>query len=409
MSADVATEQLAGVVPPQYSIPWTARLPFALRTVLRRWRSLIAMVIGVSIGLGIGMTMLGIARGNIELLVGQFQRSSANLYIVAEGGKLIPTLPGESVGTIQQARHVVDQIGAWPEVQGVFGVRGGSLERQTEGRRRSDAPAQAITVTAVYGDPQPIPGAVAMSRGSWLRRTGDIVLGTRLAEQLNLSVGDVIRLSDRDFTVSGIGNLRGSSLQPDSVIYMDLGAFQQRADVGDLLSIIVVYASNPQSAQHRLELLGGLSTTSQAEVVQRMNELYAPNLTIYWALIFLTLTIAGLFVATMLNHSVSERRLEFATLRAIGLASRSILATVAIEALVISSAAGLLAIGFAQLFGKWIDWVVARPLGLDAFVSYDLGMFGVVVLLALGLGLLAGLVPARRATRVDPVEVLREA
>jgi putative ABC transport system permease protein len=409
VSVNAAAEQLAAVVPPDYSISWTARLPFALRTVLRRWRSLIAMVIGVSIGLGIGMTMLGIARGNMELLIGQFQRSSANLYIVAQGGKLIPTLPGESVGTIKQARHVVDQIGAWPDVQGVFGVMGGSLERQTEGRRRSDAPAQAISITAVYGDPQPIPGALAISQGAWFRRPGEIVLGTRLAEQLRLSVGDVIRLSDRDFTVSGIGNLRGSSMQPDSVIYMDGVAFQQRADVGDLLSVIVVYASDPQSVQHRLDLLGGLSTTSQADVVQQMNQLYAPNLTIYWALIFLTLTIAGLFVATMLNHSVSERRLEFATLRAIGLPSRSILATVAVEALVISSAAGLLAVGFAQLFGKWIDWVVARPLGLDTFVSYDLGMFGVVVLLALGLGLLAGLVPARRATRVDPVEVLREA
>jgi len=409
MSVKLDSQQVAPLVAPHYSIPWTARLPFAVRTVLRRWRSLIAMVVGVSIGLGIGMTMLGIARGNMDLLTGQFQRSSANLYVVAEGGKLIPTLPGESVGTITEARHVVEQIGAWPGVQGVFGIMGGSLERQTEGRRRTDAPAQAIAITAVYGDPNPIPDAVAMSRGTWFRRPGEVVLGTRLAEQLKLTVADVIRLSDRDFTVSGLGNLRGSSMQPDSVIYMDYAAFQQRADIGDQLSVVAVYATDAPSVQNRLEMLGGLSTTTKDGVLQRMDELYAPNLTIYWALILLTLTIAGLFVATMLNHSVSERRLEFATLRAIGLPSRSILATVAFEALVISSAAGLLAVGFAQLFGKWIDWVVARPLGLDKFVSFDLGMFGIVVLLALGLGLIAGLVPARRATRVDPVEVLREA
>jgi ABC-type antimicrobial peptide transport system permease subunit len=47
--------------------------------------------------------------------------------------------------------------------------------------------------------------------------------------------------------------------------------------------------------------------------------------------------------------------------------------------------------------------------GFETLYQADPNLFLVIFALALGLGVIAGLVPARRATRVDPVEVLREA
>ena len=105
----------------------------------------------------------------------------------------------------------------------------------------------------------------------------------------------------------------------------------------------------------------------------------------------------GLFVSTVLNDSVAQRRLEFATLRAIGLPRRTILLTVAIEATAISVVAGVPRHP-AQPVPR-----VPRPIrcsrrqvGFDSLYVADPSLFLLVFVLALALGLVAGLRPARR-------------
>ena len=60
-------------------------------------------------------------------------------------------------------------------------------------------------------------------------------------------------------------------------------------------------------------------------------------------------------------------------------------------------------------FGYLINELVAKSYGFESLFAVDAGSFTLVFVVAVGLGLLAGLFPARQATRVDPVEVLREA
>lgn len=61
MSVNVSVADQFGVpiVSAHTAVPWLARLPYPLRTVVRRWRSPITMVVGVGIALALGMTMLG--------------------------------------------------------------------------------------------------------------------------------------------------------------------------------------------------------------------------------------------------------------------------------------------------------------------------------------------------------------
>jgi putative ABC transport system permease protein len=126
-------------------------------------------------------------------------------------------------------------------------------------------------------------------------------------------------------------------------------------------------------------------------------------------LVGLTLAIAALFVSNMLGRSVAERRLEFATLRAIGVPRRTILSTVGGEAVLISLVASLIGIGISLLLGVLLNVTIAATYGLERIYATDANLFLAVFVLALSLGLAAGLLPARQATRVDPVEVLREA
>lgn len=383
-------------------------LPYPLRNVLRRWRGLLGMMLGAGLALGIGMTLLAVSRASLELFTGDYRLSSAGLYVVTNGGNVIPLLPGESAGTIRQAGHLLGQIRGLPTVEGVLGVMNWQMERQRPGPRRTDQPAELFTVMGVDGDPADVPGSLLLKQGRWLRRADEVVLGGKISRDTGLRPGDTLRLNERDFTVVGIGRLRGFGLSTDSLVYLDYRVLSQRAEVGDVISIIAVSAGRPEQVRERIRELGGYSVFTPADLIRQAETVNAAGVALRWVFNVLTLAIAGLFVSNMLARSVVERRLEFATLRAIGLPSRTILLTVAAEAVLVCAVAALIGVLVSGALGVLLNQYLAPRYGFESLYAADATLFGVVFTLALALGVGAGVLPARAATRVDPVEVLRE-
>jgi ABC-type lipoprotein release transport system permease subunit len=386
-------------------------LPFPVRSVLRRWRGMVGMVLGVGIALGVGMTLLGIAKGSIDVFTIDFRRSAASLYVVTEGGKLIPTLPGDSPGTITNARHLLAQISGQPDVRAAVGLLQGTLVRDRGGRRDPDKPAELFVALGVDGDPGALPGLLVMKEGRWLRRTDEVVLGSQLSREKSLHPGDRVRLSGRDFTVVGTGRLRGlgTGTRPDAIAYVDYQALRQRTDSGDVMGVILVDAAHPGETRQRIDQLGSLTVLDPDELARQTADANAAGIGLNWMLIVLTLSIAGLFVSTMLGRSVTERRLEFATLRAIGVPVRTIVLTVAAEALSVGLTASVLGVGFSLCLGALVNRFAAPAYGVEFIYAADASLYLLVFALALTLGILSGLFPARQAVRVDPADVLREA
>src|SRR4029450_2624850 len=122
------------------------------------------------------------------------------------------------------------------------GIASAPLERQGEGPRRAGQPAELVVAMGVDGDPTQIRNALVLDAGRWLQRGDEGGVGPKLAREKHLGVGSELRLSDRTFTVAGIGKLRGLGFgfAPDSIAYMDHAALRQRADVGDVFSTIIV-------------------------------------------------------------------------------------------------------------------------------------------------------------------------
>jgi putative ABC transport system permease protein len=283
------------------------------------------------------------------------------------------------------------------------------MERETDGPRRHDEAKELIATMGVDGDPSEIPGTLALLEGRWPRRSNEVVLGMKLSHEKGLGIGDTIRLNARDFTVVGIGRLRGFGFSLDSIAYLDDRAFRDRADLGDVYNIIAVETAQPEQARQRIADLGSFTMSTAGELIKEAEETLAAELITYYVLDGLALAIGALFVSSMLSHAVSERRLEFATLRAIGIPTRTILLTVAAEATAVSIVAGVVGVGLSLLLGSWVNDYLAPSHDLEFLYSADARLFAQVFVLALALGLIAGLLPARAATRVDPVDVLREA
>jgi hypothetical protein len=139
------------------------------------------MVIGVGLALGLAMTLMAIGQSTVDMLAGDYRRSSADLYVHTEGGTLLPLLPGESPGKIQHARNVLNvltQIRGVPGVQEAIGAIIWPMERERADRvRRSHEPTELVSVVGVDGDPTAVPGAVVLHAGRWLRRSDELVVG----------------------------------------------------------------------------------------------------------------------------------------------------------------------------------------------------------------------------------------
>jgi ABC-type antimicrobial peptide transport system permease subunit len=400
---------VAAVRPPVYRVPWLLALPYPVRNLVRRWRGLVGMMVGVGISLSIVMTIQAMSKANIDVYTADFIKSGADLYVVTEGGTPIPALPGDTPGTIKNGRHTLAQVRGLPGVSAALGLMTWTRARERPGPRRRNEPTELISTIGLDGDALLLPNALVMREGRWFRRSDEVVLGAKLSREKNLHVGDTLRLNNRDFLIVGIGRLRGAGFGGDSVAYVDYPAFRQRTQLGDVISTIIVKTRQPALTRERIEELDSLAIFDRAQLVQRAEEVYASAVVVRWVFNILALTVGALFISNMLGRSVAQRRLEFATLRAIGIPTRTILLAVASEAVVISLVAGILGMGLSLLLGLWINSYIAAAYGLEYLYVADASIFALVLGLGLALGVVSGLFPARQATRVDPVEVLREA
>ena len=368
------------------------------------------MMLGVGIALSIGMTILGVISAEMDLLTGDYQRSGVDVYVSTQGGKIVAELAGDTPGTIRDASTVLAEVRGWPEVRSAVGAMTWTMEREPQGARRRGQPTELMAIIGIDGDPTYVNGMLALDSGRWLRGGNEVVIGRQLARDKGLRIGDTLRLNGSTFTIVGIGMLRGfSAFGQNSVTYMDLRTLGQHANVGNVVNIIAIASSQPSKITDRLNNLGGLSAWTPAELVRAAQQASASGVAIDWILIALTLGVAGLFVNTMLSHSVSERRAEFAVLRAIGFPRIWIVSTVALESLTITVAAGLIAVAISEVFGWGINATIAAQYGLDSLFRVDTSLLLLIFGLAAALGMLSGVAPARKAASVDPVEVLREA
>jgi ABC-type antimicrobial peptide transport system permease subunit len=391
------------------TIGWAQRLPYPLRNAVSRWRTLLSMILGVGIALSIGMTILAVISAEMDLLTGDYERSGIGVYVSTQGGKIVARLAGDTPGTIPHASTVLADVRSWPEVRSAIGALTWTMAREQSGPRRRGQPTELLAVIGVDGDPRNVPNMLVLDSGRWLRGGNEVVLGRTLAKDKGLHLGDTLRMNGSSFTVVGIGTLRGfAAFGQNSVAYMDWRTLGQRAQVGNVVNVIAIQTDQPARVVQRLDELGGLASWTPAQLVAEAQQASASGIVIDWILIILTLGVAGLFVNTMLNHSVTERRAEFAVLRAIGFPGPWIVLTVALESLTITVAAGLVAVAISLVFGVLINATIAAQYGFDSLFRADPSLFILIFALAATLGLVSGIVPARKAAAVDPVEVLRE-
>ena len=155
------------------------------------------------------------------------------------------------------------------------------------------------------------------------------------------------------------------------------------------------------------ELLGDTNVAVQGAAVERVmfQQVIDALLAVVVGLLAVAVVIALIGVANTLSLSVIERQRENAMLRAIGLSRKQLRATLAVEGILIA----VVGTGLGVLLGLGYGWAgsltVLNSIG-DVHLAVPWRDLIIVLAVALVAGLLASVLPARRAVRTSPVEAL---
>jgi putative ABC transport system permease protein len=189
-----------------------------------------------------------------------------------------------------------------------------------------------------------------------------------------------------------------------TVVYMGFTVFA--SDIGDVRQVRGAVDSYMQEESDASKLLTSdvkILVATASDITNQIGDAFS-QVTIFIAGIAgVSLLVAGVMIATIQLVTVTERTQEIGILKAIGARNRDVLGIFLVEAALIGLIGGVLGIGVGLAAGYGL--VQALFGGEVAFVI-SWGWVVVCLLFAGGVGILAGTLPARRATRVDPVQAL---
>lgn len=396
-------------------------LKIALRYLTSSLSQTGLLVLGVAVAVFIFIFMSALIGGLADLMVNRTLGSLAHVTITVKDSDL-PLLDPPSEATVLMARQtstraltgILDATQLLPVIEQIPGVAalsvqitgGGVLIRGERVRQVSVTGLEPGQLTAI------VPFDTYLQQGTLSLAGGGVLIGATLAEDMNLMIDSPVTLradngNIASLHVSGIF-LAGVSQFDSASAYLDIGAARSLLDKPNAVSRIELKLNDLYDADRvarRIEATTGLQAKSWTSTAEQLYEgLRAQSNTGLILKVFALVTIV-IGVASSLMLSTYRRRPEIGIMRAMGASQRFILFVFVSQGAIIGVLGGLVGsvLGLAVLIPLTPgDEIRAGQLPIDAAQ----GSIGLAILLTTIGATLAAILPARAASRLDPVEAI---
>lgn len=381
------------------------------------------MMIGIIIGI-IALTLIvSVGFGAKDLVMERVSKfGTESLMIRAGGGVQLSQMnaaQGSTTLNLEDAEYLEREI---PEIKGVapFSSKGNSELKYFE---------KATTATIIGCTPSYAPV------WNWDVTVGEFItdedmktlnrvclIGPTVQKELfgdNYPIGEQIRIGNIQFEVKGILESKGTSPgggDMDNRIMIPLSTFMRRVANIDYLSAVKVLLHNPkemnttvekisQILRERHNLAEGVPndfTVITPTEVTKMAEKVSGTFNIFLALLAgLSLITGGFVIANIMTISVNERKKEIGLRKAVGASSKKIVMQFLFEALAVTISGGIIGIVLGGAGAIILGIVMQMPVS----VSWESILIGVVS--SSVIGIIAGIQPAKKAARLNPIEALK--
>ena len=393
-------------------------LRFAVSSLLgKRLRTALSLV-GMAIGVGAVVILTALGEGARRYVTNQFASIGSNLLIVLPGktetsgfAGTVPGVPNDL--TLEDAeavrRRVSGIVRLSPLVMGTEAVAHGARRRDVAvaGTNREFLELRKLT----------------LAKGQFLaedearRGRPVVVLGSKVASELfpggEEPVGKVVRIGGWRMRVVGVMAQKGTQLgmNLDEIVAVPVVTAMRMFDRRSLFRIMIevrgtadletVKARVVQVIKERHDGEEDVTVLTQDALISTFSQILGALTMALGAIAAISLTVAGIGIMNVMLVSVSERTKEVGLLRAVGVERRQIRSVFLAEAAMLSLTGGLL--------GLATGWLAVRVL-VRIFPALPASPppWAVIAALTLSLvtGVVFGLLPARRAAKLDPVTAL---
>ncbi len=253
-----------------------------------------------------------------------------------------------------------------------------------------------------------------------------VILGSNLANDLFLQddpIGKLVRLGTLNFQVIGVYESQGAVGGPsaDDGLYMPIGTAQKKMLGINYITIGVVQLKDTNLGESTAEAIrqtmrdnhnitdpakDDFTVTTQAQALESFNTIFNGITILLIAIAAISLLVGGVGIMNIMYVVVTERTSEIGLKKALGATNKDILSEFLIESILVTVLGGILGIVLGSLLG-WLISFIAISSGLAWVFSVPIYAIVIAVGVSSAIGIGFGVLPARSAARLDPIEALR--
>ena len=363
--------------------------------------------LGIAIAIASTVVFMSIGEGLRQAFTDQMANLGPDLQISYGdvGDDLFPSVPDLPVEFLTSLRANADDFGITAVIPALLYLRGGINPNQSfifEG-----VPA-GVELDQIFTAAKVDEGRAlnAADEGAYVA-----VIGSSAASRTGFGVGRELRLNPAaTFEIVGVVSSEGGLL--DNLIMVPISSLQAALGVDDRLSLLMVDLDDPGRADSVAAAIEAaypeLGAQTQAGALSVVQDSLRISDFVRLGISAIALIVGAIAVANTMMMSVFERTREFGVMRAVGAKPSFLFGLVVVESILLSLVGAVVGVGLGWLAASFVNSLAMGYVGLEvAAITPRLVAFAVVV--AVVVGLVSGLLPAGRASRIPiAVAVARE-
>lgn len=409
------------------------------KSIIKRKSRIAIAIITVIIGAATTTALLSVSLDVNEKVSYEFRKYGANLVVVPKSDTIEVGFPGVNFGSVTEQRYIYEgdlwKIKTIYWRNNVLGFAPFLYQVVTAGEGLSE---QQVILTGTYFNKDvkilepysPYDKTIFQTgiqqispwwevKGNWITDQNDTIssmIGTVVAEKLNLNIGDTFMIRYKEnyddtineticnLTVTGIFETGGNE---DNQIFVNLQVAQNLTGrIGKVhtvqVSALCTACPVDTFATEIEEKIPNVEGRTVKQLVSTEMEVLNKIQNMMFLITIVALIAAALGVMTTMITTVIERQKEIGLMKSVGAENKRIITLFLSEATIIGVIGGIL--------GYLIGIILAQFIGLSVFamsITPRLEVIPIVILISIGIVLLASILPVRRAVKVEPAIVLR--
>ncbi len=401
-------------------------LRIALRALARNKMRSFLTTLGIIIGVGAVIAMVAIGEGAKAQVEAAFSSMGSNLLIILPGST---TSGGVRGGFGSQPTLTWDDLEAIREE--VPSVRAAAAVLRTNSQVQSEDQNWSTSVTGTSPEYFQIRSWAAASGALFSAADVEgsakvVLLGKTVAEKLYGAaydpVGEFVRIKNVPFAVVGVLAAKGQSptgQDYDDAVFVPVSTYQGKIQgglqkyIGGVVFVGATSTAELMRAERQITALlrdrhrlaegddDDFSIRNLTEMASARAQGTETLTSLLASIAAVSLLVGGIGIMNIMLVSVTERTREIGLRMAVGARPRDILTQFLVEALALAVAGGLIGVGL----GIEAADLLAGRFGWPFLIRAD--VVAIAVVFSAAVGVIFGLYPARKASRLDPIEALR--